>query len=387
MMEEVTDYAGSCAGACPEMTTGSTLTMLTEALGFSLPGSSTSPGVLGEKMRHAKESGEKIVELARKGIRPSDIFSLNSFKNAVAVDMTVAGGSNSLVHLQSYAHEAGVPATLETWDEMSRKVPFLCPLAPSGPYSLLDFHEAGGVPAAMKRIREFLDETCMTVTGKTVEDNLRGVEIKDPRIILPTEEPIWTEGALTILRGNLAPRGSVTRHTVIENKELLHKTFVARVFNSVDETVEAVVSGTPAIGPGDAIVCRYEGPRGGPAMSECLGIIRALKMVDLKDIVVISDGRFSGFTSNYLTIGHVCPEAQVGGPIALIRDGDRITVDIANRRLSVELSPQEMEQRRREWTPPSQSGVTGVLGIYGRLALQADQGAGWPARWEDFDRE
>lgn len=386
MMEEVTDCAGACAGACPEMTTGSTLTILTEALGFSLPGSSTSPGVFGEKMSQARDTGERIVELARRGIKPSDIFSLSSLKNAIAVDMTTAGGSNSLVHLQCYAYEAGVASTLVTWDEMSRKVPVLCPIAPSGPYSLLDFHEAGGVPAAMKRIREFLDETCLTVTGKTIKDNLETAEIKDAKVIRPIDKPLWPEGALTILRGNLAPRGAVTRHTVIENKELLNRTFVARVFNSLEDAIETILSGKPKpIGSGDAIVCRYEGPRGGPAMSECLSIVRALKMVDLQDIVIISDGRFSGFTKGYLAIGHVCPEAQVGGPIALLRDGDRIVIDIPNNRLDVELSASEMERRKQEWNLPTPSKITGVLAMYAKVALQADQGAGWPANLEDFD--
>jgi dihydroxy-acid dehydratase len=385
MMEEITDYAGSCAGACPEMTTGSTLTILTEAMGFSLPGSSTSPGVFGEKMRYAKDTGSKIVELVQDGIKPSDIFSLNSVRNAIAIDMTTAGGSNSVVHLQSFAHEACVPVTLDTWDEMSRKVPVLCPIAPSGPFSLVDFHEAGGVPAAMKRIRALLDETCLTVTGKTIKDILDRVEIKDSNVIRPIDDPVWPEGALSILRGNLAPRGAVTRHTVVENKELLNKTLTARVFDSLEDVIETILSGRPRpIGPDEAIICRFEGPRGGPAMSECLSIIRALKMADLKDIVVISDGRFSGFTKDYLTIGHVCPEAQVGGPIAVLEDGDQISIDISSRKLNVELSDEEIEKRKRVWTPPIKSEVKGVLAMYAKTALQADQGAGWPTRWEDF---
>ena len=385
-MEEVTSCAGSCAGACPEMTTGSTLTMLTEALGFSLPGSSTLPGVFGEKIVYAKNSGEKIVELVSAKIKPSDIFTRNAFKNAIAVDMTIAGGSNSLVHLQSYANEAGISATLDDWDELSKKVPVLCPIAPSGPYSIMDFHEAGGVPGAMKRIREFLDETCITVTGSTVHENLKEVEIANSNIILPINKPLWSEGALTILKGNLAPRGGVTRHTVIENKDFLEKTFPARVFNSLDDAIETIVTGQPTpLKPGDAIVCRYEGPKGGPAMSECLGIIRALKMMDLKDVIVISDGRFSGFTSSYLTIGHICPEAQIGGPIALIKDGDIISVDIPRRKLSVNLSDEEMEKRRKKWSPPSQSGISGVLALYAKFALQADKGAGWPSKIDDFD--
>jgi dihydroxy-acid dehydratase len=387
-MEEITDCCGSSAGACGEMSTGNTLALLTEAMGFSLPATSTSLGVSAEKIWQAKETGQKIVELARKEIKPSDIFSLNSLKNAIAVDMAACGGTNSLIHLQSYAHEAGIPCTLDTWDEMSRKVPALSAVAPSGPYVLYDFHKAGGVPVLMKRIRKFLDETCLTVTGKTVGKNLAGVKLVDSDVIRPVENPIWQDGAKAILRGNLAPRGAVTRHTVIENKDLLKSTFTARVFNSVEETIEAVLSGKPRpIEAGDAIVVRYIGPRGGPAMPCCLSIVRALKIKQVKDIAIITDGRFSGFTKSYLAIGHICPEAQIGGPLALLRDGDRIHVDIPNRRLDAELSEAEIKKRREGWTPPDPSHITGVDAIYARIALQADLGAGWPKTWDDFDKD
>ena len=385
-MEEVTDCCASSAGACGEMSTGNTLALLTEAMGFSLPASSTSLGVSAEKIWQSKETGQKIVELAQKNIRPSDIFSLSSLKNAIAVDMAACGGTNSLIHLQSYAHEAEIPCTLDTWDEISRKVPALCAVAPSGPYILYDFHKAGGVPVLMKRIREYLDETCLTVTGETIEKNLKGVKLTDSDVIRPVENPIWEDGAKAILRGNLAPRGAVTRLTVIENKELLKSTFTARVFNSVEETIEAVLSGKPSpIKPGDAIVVRYIGPRGGPAMPCCLSIIRALKLKQVKDIAIITDGRFSGFTKSYVAVGHICPEAQVGGPLALLQDGDRIRVNIPDRLLDAEVSEAEMERRRAGWTPPDPSNITGVDVLYAKVALQADQGAGWPVRWTDFD--
>lgn len=384
-MEEVTNCCGASAGACGEMSTGNTLALLTEAMGFSLPGSSTSPGVAAEKIWQAKETGKRIVDLAQKNVTPRDILSLNALRNGIATNMAICGGTNSLIHLQSYAHEAGIPCNLDTWDAVSRKVPALCGVVPSGPYTLSDLHKAGGVPMVMKRIRRFLDETCITVTGQSVGKNLAGVELKDSDVIRPLENPIWPEGALAILKGNLAPRGAVTRHTIVENKDLLQKTYTVRVFNSVNETIEALLSGKPTpIKAGDALVIRYIGPRGGPAMPCGLSVVRALKLAQVKDIVIITDGRFSGFTKGYLAIGHVCPEAQVGGPLALLQDGDRIRVDIHNRGLNVELSAAELKKRKSRWTPPDPSHLTGVIAMYARTALQADQGAGWPVRWEDF---
>jgi dihydroxy-acid dehydratase len=382
-LEGITDCCGSSAGACGEMTTGNSVALLTEALGFSLPGSSTSIAVSAEKIWQSKETGKKIVELARKRIRPSDIFSLDSMKNAMAVEMAICGGTNSLVHLQSCVHEVGLDCGLETWDEMSRKVPALVAVAPSGPYVLYDFHKAGGVPVVMKKIEKFLNKKCLTVTGKTVGQNLAGVKPLDSDVIRSLKNPVWPEGALAVLKGNLAPRGAVTRHTVVDNKELLQKVFTAHVFNSLQEVMKAVNAGK--LKPGDAVVCRYQGPRGGPAMTECLAIIGALRTKGVKDVAVITDGRFSGWTKGYLAIGNVCPEAQVGGPLALLKDGDPIRVDVPNRRLDAEISEEEMERRRFKWTPPDQSKVTGTLAIYAKTALQADQGAGWPARMSDFD--
>jgi dihydroxy-acid dehydratase len=383
IMQEITDCCATSAGACNELTTGNTLAVLTEGMGIALPGSSTSPGVSAEKIWQAKETGEKILELVRRNIRPRDIITLNSLKNAIAVDMAICGGTNSVAHLQAYAHEAEIPLTLDDWDEVSRKVPALCNVAPTGPYVLYDYHKAGGTPAVMKRIEKHLDKTCMTVTGKTVGENLENVQCDDIEVIKPLEDPIWPEGAIAVLKGNLAPRGAVVRHTVVENKDLLKRVYTARVFDSLETASEAVGQGK--IKPGDAVVVRYQGPRGGPAFAECLGVVGALKARKVQDVVVIADGRFSGFTQGYLSIGHVCPEAQVGGPIALVKDGDRINVDIPGRKLEMEVSEAEMKKRKAQWKAPSQSKVTGMLAIYAKLALQADKGAGWPARWEDFD--
>jgi dihydroxy-acid dehydratase len=383
-LEEITDCSGSSCGACGELTTGNSMQLLTEALGFSIPGSSTSVGVSAEKIWQSKETGKRIVDLARKQLKPSQIFTKESMKNAMAVEMAICGGTNSLVHLQSCVHEANIDCTLDDWDEMSRKVPALVYVAPSGPYVLFDMHRNGGVPVVMKKIEKYLDLTRPTVTGKTVGENLAKVKPVDSDVIRSLDNPVWGEGALAILKGNLAPRGAVTRHTVVDNKELLDAEFPARVFDTTAEVMEAIQGGR--IKPGDAIVCRYQGPRGGPAMTECLGIIIALKSRKVKDVAVITDGRFSGWTKGYLAIGNVCPEAQVGGPLALVKEGDKIRVDVPNRRLELQISDEEMKKRKAVWKPIDQSKITGTPLIYATQALQADQGAGWPVRWSDLDK-
>jgi dihydroxy-acid dehydratase len=248
---------------------------------------------------------------------------------------------------------------------------------------LYDYHRAGGTPAVMKRIEQFLDNSCLTVTGKTVGENLKDVKCDDVDVIRPLGNPIWPEGAIAVLTGNLAPRGAVVRHTVVENKDLLKKVYTARVFESLPAAAESTAQGK--VGPGDALVVRYQGPRGGPAFAECLSALYGLKAKNIPDVIVISDGRFSGFTQGYLSIGHVCPEAQVGGPLALVKDGDRISLDIPARKLELEVSEAELKKRKAQWKAPLQSKVTGMLTIYARLALQADEGGGWPARWEDFE--
>jgi dihydroxy-acid dehydratase len=382
-LERLTDCCGSSAGACGEMTTGNSMQLLTEALGFSLPGSSTSVAVSAEKIWQAKETGKCIVEMARKQIRPSYIFSVSSLKNAMAVEMAICGGTNSLVHLQSCVHEAGLGVTLEVWDEMSRRVPALVAVAPSGPYVLYDMHKAGGVPMVMKKIETFLDLSCPTVTGKTVGENIAGITPVDSDVIRPLTNPVWSEGALAVLRGNLAPRGAVTRHTVVDNKELLTADFNARVFDSLTDVMDAIRDGK--IRPRDAVVCRYQGPRGGPAMTECLGIVNALKTKGVKDVAIVTDGRFSGWTKGYLAIGNVCPETQVGGPLAFVQEGDTISVDVPNRRLDLKVPEEEIARRKAAWKPKDQSGVTGTLLLYAKTALQADQGAGWPVRWDDIE--
>ena len=300
--------------------------------------------------------------------------------------MAICGGTNSLIHLQSYAHEARIPLTLEMWDQVSRMVPALCGVTPSGPYVLPDFHVAGGVPVVMKLVESSLNGECVTATGQTVKENLASVKVTPSDVIRPLDNPIWPEGSLAILRGNLAPRGAVTRHTIVENKSLLDMTFTALVFDSLQQAIGEVLSGVRPLKPGDAVVVRYIGPRGGPAMPCGLGLVRALKLRAVKDVAIITDGRFSGFTKGYLAIGHVCPEAQVGGGLALLQDGDRIRVNVQERRLDVELSDDELARRRAAFgARPISRALEGVVSMYAHCALQADQGAGWPARWSDFE--
>ena len=383
MVEEVTNCVGCSGGACNELTTGNTLAVLTEAMGISLPGSATSLAVSSEKIWQAKATGEAIMDLARRNVRPRDIITLNSMKNAIAVDMATAGGTNSVVHLQSYAHEAGIPLTLDIWNEIGRKVPAIANVAPSGPHVLYDYHRVGGTPAVMKRIRKYLDESCLTVTGQTVEQNLAAVRTVRSDVIRELDDPIWPEGAIAILRGNLAPRGAATRHTVVADKDLLQRTYTARVFDGNQAAIKGILSGK--VKPGDAVVARYCGPRGGPAMTECYRVVASLKDAAIRNAIVISDGRFSGFTQGYLAIGHVCPEAQIGGPLSLVEDGDQIEVDIPRRKLQLKVSSAELRKRKAKWKAPDQSKVSGLLTMYAKLALQADKGGGWPINMTDGD--
>jgi dihydroxy-acid dehydratase len=384
-LEELTNCCGSSAGACGEMTTGNSMQLLTEGLGFSVPGSSTSIAVSAEKIWQAKETGKRIVDLARKEIKPSQIFTVKNLRNAMAVEMAICGGTNSLLHLQACVHEARLPVTLDTWDEVSRTVPALVNVAPTGPYVLYDMHQAGGVPMVMKKIEKYLDLSALTVTGKTVGENLAHIKPVDSDVIRSLENPVWTEGALAVLKGTLAPRGAVCRHTVVDNKEMLTCDFNARVFDDLKDIVEAATS--KKIKPRDAVVYRYQGPRGGPAMTECLGLIYLMKNNGINDVAIITDGRFSGWTKGYLAIGNLAPEAQVGGPLALVHDGDTISVDVPNRRLDLKVSEEELAKRKAAWIPRDQTDVTGTLLIYATSAIQADEGGGWPVRWSDLDKK
>ena len=376
-LRSITCAAGYCAGSCAEMTTGNSMQIMAESLGLALPGTSMIPAAIAYRKMMAKEAGMQIVKLASERITPSQIVTEDAMKNAIAVDLAVGGGTNALLHLQALAWEAKKKITLETWSDYGRKIPTICAIAPNGPFSLIDFHEAGGVPAVMNEIRNYLSLNVLTVSGKTLGENIKGCRSANPKVIKPFSHPLSPEGSIAILKGNLAPRGAVIRHTVVKNKKLLRKNYTAKVFDSYEDAVDAIFSDKPkSIAPGDAIICRYEGPRGGPAMAEILMVIHSLIAAGKKDVAVITDGRFSGLTRDFPAIGHVCPEAQVGGPIAIVQDGDVIRLDLPERKLELKVDESEIRKRLEKWKPP-QKLVSGILAIYKKLALQADNGACW----------
>lgn len=389
VLEKLTNRCGYSAGACAEMTTGNTMQILAEAMGITLPFSSIIPAVVSARIRSAKEAGMQIMHLVKYNIRPRDIITREAIRNAIAVHMAVCGGTNALIHIQAFAWEAKLNVTLDDWDEISRRVPTLCPIAPSGPYSVCDLHFAGGIPAVMKEIRENLNLDCLTVTRKTVGENIEPARVLDSQVIRPKERPLWSEGSVAVLKGNLAPRGAVIRHTIIKNKKLLRYNFRAKVFDVLDDAISSIVTGKPkAIRPGDGVVCRYQGPRGAPAMVCVSSVVQALGVSGMDKVALFTDGRLSGCTSSYPAIAHICPEAQIGGPLAVVQDGDIIKLDVSRRKLELDLTAAEIKKRFAGWTSPDPAPEyqEGVLALYARFALQADQGAVWPTRWEEIKK-
>jgi len=380
-LESIICEAGYCSGSCAEMTTGNSMQIMTEALGLALPYTSTIPAVAARRKIAAKESGMQIVKLVKDKIRPSQIITEEAIKNAIAVDMAVGGGTNSIIHIQALAWEGRLNITLDTWDEYSRIVPTLCSIAPAGPHSLIDFHKAGGVPGVMNEIGDLLSLDCMTVSGETVSENIKGWKSRNGEVIRPLNMAIENQGAIAILKGNLAPRGAIIRRTIVKEKRLLQKRYTAKVFDNFEHALAAIYEGkNRSIQAGDAVICRYEGPRGGPGMAEVLSVVTALNATGAKEVAVITDGRFSGLTSNFPAICHVCPEAQIGGPLAIVQDGDVIRLDVPQRLLELEVTESEIKRRLRNWRLPDLKHKDGVLTIYSKLSLQADNGAGWETR-------
>jgi dihydroxy-acid dehydratase len=362
---------GSCAG----LFTANSMNCLSEALGIGLPGNGTVPAVHGRRRGLAREAGRRIVQLIREDIRPRDILTREAFLNAIAVDMSIGGSSNTVLHLMAIAHEAGVALDLEAFDRVSRTVPNICRLSPAGPHHLEDLNEAGGIPGAMKRLAEMgaLHLECRTVSGKTVPDIVRDAAIHDDTIIRPLDNPYLKQGGIAVLRGNLAPDGAVVKQSAVA-PEMMRHSGPARVFDSEDEAYAAITGGK--IKAGDVVVIRYEGPKGGPGMREMLSPTATLAGMGLdKEVALITDGRFSGGTRG-ASIGHVSPEAMEGGPIGLVRDGDIIEIDIPGRRLEVRLSEAELEARRQAWAAPTPKVRKGTyLERYSRLVTSASTGA------------
>jgi dihydroxy-acid dehydratase len=315
----------------------------------------------------------KVMELLEKDIKPRDIATPEAFNNAIAVDMALGCSTNTVLHVPAVAHEAGIALNLDDFDRMSRKVPHLCSLSPAGPHHIEDLYRAGGIQAVMKRLEglNVLDRSVMTATGATLGDNIAKAEILDDDVIRPLEKAYHQEGGIAILRGSLAPDGAVVKQSGVA-PEMMKREGIARVFDSEDEAQEAIIGGR--IKTGDVVIIRYEGPKGGPGMREMLTPTSSIAGMGLdRDVALITDGRFSGGTRG-AAIGHVSPEAASGGPIAFVRDGDRILIDIPNRRLDLLVEAPELEKRRQGWNPPVKE-LTGVLKRYAGMSLSADKGA------------
>ncbi len=361
-------------GACGGMYTANTMASAAEALGMSLPGSAAPPATDRRRDGFARRSGQAVVELLRRGITARDILTKEAFENAIAVVMAFGGSTNAVLHLLAIAHEADVALSLDDFSLIGSKVPHLANVKPFGQHVMTDVDHVGGVPVVMKALLDagLLRGDCLTVTGQTVAENLATIAPPDPdgKVLRALDNPIHPTGGITILRGSLAPEGAVVK-TAGFDSEVFEGT--ARVFNGERAALDALEDGT--ITKGDAVVIRYEGPKGGPGMREMLAITGAIKGAGLgKDVLLLTDGRFSGGTTG-LCVGHVAPEAVDGGPIALLRDGDRIRLDVANRVLDVLADPAEFESRRRDFTPPPPRYKTGVLAKYVKLVSSAAIGA------------
>lgn len=363
----------SC-GSCSGMYTANSMNCLTEAIGMGLQGNGTIPAVYSERIKLAKHAGMKVMELLEKNIRPLDIMTEKAFMNALTVDMALGCSTNTMLHLPAIAKEAGVKLNLDIANEISAKTPNLCHLAPAGHTYMEDLNEAGGVYAVMNELTKLnlLNTDLITATGKTVAENIEGCEIKDTDIIRPVTNPYSTSGGIAVLKGNLAPDGCVVKRSAVAPEMLQHKGS-ARVFDCEEDAIEAIHAGN--IKPGDVVVIRYEGPKGGPGMREMLNPTSAIMGSGLGHCVaLITDGRFSGATRG-AAIGHISPEAAVGGPIALVEEGDTIEIDINANTINLLISDEEMAKRKAEWKPRQPKITTGYLARYAKLVTSGAQGA------------
>lgn len=363
----------SC-GSCSGMYTANSMNCLTEAIGMGLQGNGTIPAVYSERIKLAKHAGMKVMELLEKNIRPLDIMTENAFMNALTVDMALGCSTNTMLHLPAIAKEAGVKLNLDIANEISAKTPNLCHLAPAGHTYMEDLNEAGGVYAVMNELTKLnlLNTDLITATGKTVAENIEGCEIKDTDIIRPVTNPYSTSGGIAVLKGNLAPDGCVVKRSAVAPEMLQHKGS-ARVFDCEEDAIEAIHAGN--IKPGDVVVIRYEGPKGGPGMREMLNPTSAIMGSGLGHCVaLITDGRFSGATRG-AAIGHISPEAAVGGPIALVEEGDTIEIDINANTINLLISDEEFAKRKAEWKPRQPKITTGYLARYAKLVTSGAQGA------------
>ncbi len=360
-------------GSCSGMYTANSMNCLTEVLGMGLPGNGTIPAVYSERIRLAKKAGMAVMDMLKRNICPKDIMTKEAFTNALTMDMALGCSTNSMLHLPAIAHEAGVDLNVDIANDISAKTPNLCHLAPAGPTYMEDLNEAGGIYAVMNEIAKLglLNLDCMTVTGKTVGENIKGCVNKNPQVIRPVENPYSKTGGIAVLRGNLAPDSCVVKRSAVVPEMLKHQG-PARVFDCEEDAISAIKGGK--IVAGDVVVIRYEGPKGGPGMREMLNPTSAIAGMGLgASVALITDGRFSG-ASRGASIGHVCPEAAAGGPIGLVEEGDMISIDINANTINMEVSEEELARRRANWTPKTKE-VSGYLKRYRRLVTSADKGA------------
>ncbi len=361
-------------GSCSGMYTANSMNCLTEAIGMGLAGNGTIPAVYSDRIRLAKHAGMKIMELIEKDIRPRDIMTKDAFMNALTVDMALGCSTNTMLHLPAIAHEAGIELDLDIANEISNRTPNLCHLAPAGRTYMEDLNEAGGVYAVMKELADagLLKTDIITCTGKTVGENIAHSYNKDPEVIRPIANAYRADGGIAVLKGNIAPDGSVVKRSAVVEEMMVHSG-PARVFDSEDDAIAAILGGK--IVPGDVVVIRYEGPKGGPGMREMLNPTSAIAGMGLgESVALITDGRFSG-ASRGASIGHVSPEAAVGGPIAFIEEGDIIDIDIEANTLNVRLSDEEMKKRAAAWKPRAPKVTTGYLARYEKMVTSANRGA------------
>ncbi|WXG47719.1 MAG: dihydroxy-acid dehydratase [Candidatus Atabeyarchaeum deiterrae] len=364
----------TCAtcGACEIAGTATTGQCLMEALGMALPGSGTIPAVHTSRLSLSKESGKTIVAMIEGNLIPSKIMTYNAFENAIMALMAIGGSTNYVIHLPAIAHELGIKLDMGLFDEISRKVPCLCAVYPSGSNTILDLYKAGGMMGVLKRIETMLHKDCLTVSGKLLGEVIRNGRVTDDKVIRPLDIPFHQEGGIAILRGNLAPEGAVVKQSAVPENMYVF-TGKARCFHSEEDAIEAILE--KVVASGDVIVINYEGPRGGPGMREMLSITTSLQMYGRdKSVALVTDGRFSG-ASGGLAIGHVCPEAAIGGPIAAAQDGDPITIDIPNRKLDLGISGAELKTRLRKWKPRKENISKGYMVRYAKQVSSASTGA------------
>ena len=371
-MTELSDYICPGAGSCQGMYTANTMGCLTEALGMSLSGSATVPAVDARRLRLAKKSGMQIMKLIEEDIRPNSIMVYEAFENAIRADMALGGSTNTVLHLPAIASQLGIELPLKLLDELSRKTPHICNMDPAGPYTVKDLDEAGGIPAVLKELGDHIHQDVLTVTGKTLGENIKDAVVVNTEVIKPKDNPVHREGGIAILKGTLARDSAVVKQSAVD-PSMLKFEGPAKVFDSEEEALKAIME--REINLGEVVVIRYEGPRGGPGMREMLKPTAALMGTGLgSEVALVTDGRFSGATRGPC-IGHVTPEAIDRGPIAVVKEGDTISIDIPNRRLDLKIPEEELQKRLKQWKPPEPKVKKGILAAYSKNVKPTSKGA------------